>query len=69
MARCQEMVTRNRRADPSGLTPDHLDKARRWGIAPSRFAWLLKCPKGGSATPGSRSYFRRDLPNHNPATE
>jgi hypothetical protein len=69
MAKCQEMTTRNKRADPSYLTEDHLDKARRWGISPTRYAWVLKCPKGGNATPGSRSYFRRDLSNMNPTTE
>ena len=36
-------------ADPSGLTADQLDHALRMGIKPSRYAWLLTCPKGGNA--------------------
>ena len=36
-------------ADPSGLTPDQLDQAMRLGIKPSRYAWLLLCPRGGNA--------------------
>lgn len=31
-------------ADPSRLTPEQLAHARRVGIKPARYAWLLSCP-------------------------
>ena len=37
--------------DPSHLTPEQLDQARRFGIRPGRYAWLLTCPRGGNAFP------------------
>ena len=36
-------------ADPSRLSPDQLDIARRVGITPERFAWLCTCPHDGNA--------------------
>ena len=32
-------------ADPSGLTEEQLDMARRVGITPGRFAWMVACPR------------------------
>ena len=37
------------KADPSNLTPEQLETARRTGIEPARFAWLLLCPKDPNA--------------------
>ena len=36
------------RLDPSHLTEDQLAQAKRFGITPGRYAWLLTCPKGGN---------------------
>ena len=36
-------------ADPSALTAEQLDHAIRLNIKPSRYAWLLSCPRGGNA--------------------
>lgn len=36
-------------ADPSTLSPQDLDYALRMDIKPSRYAWLMQCPKGGNA--------------------
>ena len=58
MAKCQEMTTRNRKASASSLTPDQRESASRIGIDPRRLAWLLKCPHGGHASPGCRTYLR-----------
>lgn len=35
------------KADPSTLSPEQLDVARRVGITPERFAWLCSCPHDG----------------------
>jgi transcriptional regulator with XRE-family HTH domain len=35
-------------ADPSRLSPDQLDTARRTGISPERFAWLCSCKRLGT---------------------
>jgi len=39
------------RLDPSHLTEEQLEQARRFGITPGRYAWLLTCPRGGNAFP------------------
>ena len=39
------------RLDPSHLTEEQLEQARRLGVKPARYAWLLTCPKGGNAFP------------------
>lgn len=36
------------RLDPPSLTQDQLDQARRLGITPGRYAWLLTCPRSGN---------------------
>ena len=36
-------------ADPSTLSPEHKAYALLMGIKPSRYAWLLQCPRGGNA--------------------
>jgi hypothetical protein len=59
MAKCQEMKTRNRKASAALLSPEQLTAAARIGIDPRRLAWVLQCPHGGHATPGSRSYNRK----------
>ena len=35
-------------ADPSNLTQEQLDTARRTGITPERFAWLCSCQRIGT---------------------
>jgi hypothetical protein len=40
-------------ADPSTLTPEQLDTARRVGITPERFAWLCAIPKNPDAKRGA----------------
>ena len=37
-------------ADASVLTPEQIEQARRVGIAPGRYAWLLTCRHEGNAT-------------------
>ena len=39
------------RLDPSHLTEEQLAQARRFGVSPGRYAWLLTCPRGGNAFP------------------
>lgn len=43
-------------ADPSTLSPEQLDLARRVGITPERFAWLCSCPKNPDAKRGAVGY-------------
>lgn len=42
------------KADPSGLTPHELERAKYLGITPERWAWLKTCPRGGH--PASRKF-------------
>lgn len=41
------------KADPSNLTHEQLETARRTGIEPARFAWLLLCPKDPNSKRGA----------------
>jgi hypothetical protein len=59
MAKCQEMTTRNRKSSASSLTPEQIQSAHRSGINPRRLAWILKCPHGGHANPGCKTYSRK----------
>ena len=41
------------KGDPSTLTPEQLETARRTGITPERFAWLCACPRDPNAKRGA----------------
>ena len=43
-------------ADPSTLTEEQLETARRVGITPERFAWLCAIPKNPDAKRGAVGY-------------